>query len=93
LYTSLGGPQIRSGRCEIQKIYCLAGNRTTSVQPVAHRYIDKAIPVPEEILRPNEAKVFFHPSKKEGKKMMNGTKETSVKIKNEMDMEMKERTR
>jgi hypothetical protein len=79
LYSRLGGPQIRYRRCGIQKIYCLAGNRTTSVQPVAHRYIDKAIPAPEEILRPNEAKVFFHPSKKEGKKMKNGTKEKKRK--------------
>jgi hypothetical protein len=36
----LGGPQSRSGRCEKEKYFGPAGNRTPTVQPVARRYTD-----------------------------------------------------
>ena len=44
LYRRLGGPQGRSGR--VRKILPLAGFDPRTVQPVASRYTDWAIPAP-----------------------------------------------
>ena len=57
LYRRLGGPQGQSGR--VQKIWLPPGFDPWTVQPIASRYTDWAIPAPGNTLAFNYAKVVY----------------------------------